>query len=129
MCFNLNVSIVSYVSGLLSAIVAFIYRQPILGSLLLCYSQMQLSEILIWYGIDNKNDKINRIGSIIGKYTLPLHNFAIGIGILIAYRDNLEDLKTWLPVLVGLIFYLIVIFLYYDNKVQKNNKNKLYRRR
>ena len=47
---------------------------------------------------------------IIGKYTLPLHMFAMGIGILIAYRDKINEFKTLLPVLVGLIIYLIVIF-------------------
>jgi UDP-glucose 6-dehydrogenase len=48
----------SYTIGMISAIFAFCTRQYVVGSLILAYTQMQLSELLIWYGIDHKNIKV-----------------------------------------------------------------------
>ena len=55
-----------------------------------------------------------------GKYTLPIHNLAIGIGILIAYRKKLNEIKYWIPAIVGLVFYLsVILYSYADEDNEK----------
>jgi len=76
--------------------------------LIICYSQMQLSEVLIWYGLNNNNDLINKIGTQYGKLLLPAHNIAIGLGIYLATGELL-------PFIIGLIFYICII-IYYNLK-------------
>ena len=112
MCFDFKTSVVTSTIGMASAFAAFYLKQPIFGSLILCYSIVQISEVLIWKGIDDKNDNLNRLGTNIGKWTLPAHNIAIGIGILIAYNE-ISDVKYWIPLMIGLVFYTIVVFVYY----------------
>ena len=122
MCFDFKTSVVTSTIGIASASAAFYLKQPILGSLILCYSLMQFSEVLIWKGINDKNDNLNRLGTNIGKWTLPAHNIAIGIGILIAYND-VSEVKYWIPLMVGLVFYAIVVLVYYL-PIKKNQLSK-----
>ena len=89
---------------------------PILGMLMLCYSQMQLAEVMIWKGIDTNNPSMNERGTTYAKYSLPAHNIALGIGVLIAYRNNLDDIRYWFPLICGLLFYIFVLELYYRKK-------------
>lgn len=116
MCYNYNVSIVSFGVAIISSIFAIYFNQPILGSLVLCYGLMQLSETFIWKGIDTNNTNINKIGTKIGKYTLPLHNVAIAIGIIIAYWSDRTKITTWIPLIIGIMFYIGVLFRYSKQK-------------
>jgi hypothetical protein len=84
MCYSFRTSILSYFLGIISAIFALCTRQIVLGCLILAYCQIQLSEMMIWYGIDNNNTKINKSGTSYGKYLLATHNIAISIGIIIS---------------------------------------------
>ncbi len=72
-------------------------------------AQVQLSEAIIWNGIDNNNKKRNNLGTLLLKYTLPAHNIAIGLGILISYQDRLDEVLYWVPLLVGIVFYGLVL--------------------
>lgn len=116
MCYNFKTSILSYTIGILSAIIAFFTRQPVLGTLILCYSQMQLSELLIWHGIDTKNVKLNEIGTSFGKYLLASHNIAIGLGIILGVLFiSKRSITLWdiIPLLLGIVFFLVIVFCVY----------------
>lgn len=105
MCFSLETSIVTFLTATITGIVAIYLKQYVLGILILCYSQMQLSEVLIWYGINNKNDNYNLVGTNYGKFLLPTHNIAIGLGIYL-------ETGYILPLIIGLIFYIGVLIYY-----------------
>ena len=123
MCFSFNTSIISFTLGILAVIFAFTTRQYILGTLILFYAQMQLSEAMIWKGIDTNNKKLNQIGTIYGKYTLPTHNIAIGIGILLSIfilRKRKLFIKDIIPLIMGIIFFISIIYFYYYKKSYLN---------
>ena len=117
MCYSFELSLVAFIAVTISGTVAVglpgRLRQPILGSLMLCYGLMQVSEMLIWHGVRTGNASINRAGTLVGKYTLPAHNIAIGIGVLVAYwhadRSQLplggHWSMRWAPLVAGLLFY------------------------
>ena len=122
MCYDLKLSIISFITITISGITALYYRQPILGCLMLCYGIMQLSEVFIWLGIDTNNPGLNEVGTKIGKYSLPAHNIALGIGVIIAYWAYKNQLKYWIPLTVGIIFYIGVLIYYSRNN---NNESKI----
>lgn len=119
MCYNLQSSITAFTVGLLSAVYAFSTKQYVLGFLLLAYIQMQLSEAIIWRGIDTDNVKLNRIGTSYGKYLLATHNLAIGLGILfviIFIQKRVPCASDYIPFIVGLAFFIgVVVFIYSKN--------------
>jgi hypothetical protein len=107
---------------MLSAVYAFYTDQIILGMLILAYCQMQLSEAMIWRGIDTDNLQLNKIGTTYGKYLLPSHNIGIGLGILVvalvAIKNGKKqklEMTDWLPLLIGFTFFLFVIQCYYKD--------------
>ena len=83
---------------------------------------MQLSEAMIWKGIDTDNISLNKIGTNYGKYSLPTHFFFVGVGylmtILLIKKRKLK-FYDFIPVTVGLFFYLYVIFYHYNKNIQK----------
>ena len=107
MCFNFGISVAALTIGLLSGAVALYLRQYILGCLILAYSLMQLSEAVIWRGIDDENDAVNRVGTKMAKLLLPIHNIAIGVGV---YLNSGRTDTT--AILVGLLFYIFVLLGY-----------------
>lgn len=111
MCFNLETSIATFTSAMISGIAAIYLNQPILGILILCYGQMQFSELLIWQSIKDNDTNLNKIGTAYGKYLLPAHNIAIGLGIYL-------KTKQILPLIIGLIFYIAILIVY--NQTCKN---------
>jgi hypothetical protein len=126
MCYSFNTSILSYALGMGSSIYALNTNQIILGVLILFYCQMQLSEALIWRGIDTDSWDLNKIGTKYGKYLLPTHPFAIGLGILIValQKKRIQDLdeKDLLPIIIGIVFYMYVVNTYYiDEKYQSTS--------
>jgi len=118
MCYSFNTSIMSYTLGMISGIVALFTNQIVLGILILCYTQMQLSEALIWKGIDTNNINLNKKGTKYGKYLLATHNIAIGLGIIIAILIQKQKLKwtDYLPLIVGVLFFIFVVTFYYYKK-------------
>lgn len=112
MCYNFETSVVSFVVVTVCGVVALRLRQPILGCLMLAYGLIQLSEMLIWRGIDTNNQGLNKLGTAIGKYTLPSHNIAIGVGVLIAYWASRKQPKYWIPLIVGILFYIAIMIRY-----------------
>jgi hypothetical protein len=118
MCFSFKTSIVSYTLGLISTAFAFITRQYVLGTLILFYCQMQLSEALIWKGIDTDDISLNRLGTNYGKYLLPTHGLAIGIGLIISIvilQNRKPKLLEYIPLIIGIILYLYVVLGPYRN--------------
>lgn len=121
MCYSFKTSILSYTLAIISVVYAFYTRQPVLGMLILFYSQMQLSEAFIWKGIDDNNIGLNKFGTSLGKYSLPTHNIAIGIGIIIyivLYKKEKLNIKDCIPLLTGILFYLYVVLFWYN--IQNN---------
>jgi hypothetical protein len=116
MCYNIETSTVSFMVITTCGIIALNMHQPILGCLMLAYGLMQLSEILIWRSIDTKSESLNRVGTTIGKYTLPSHNMAIGVGVLIAYWASRKNPVYWVPLIVGIMFYVAVMIVYAREK-------------
>ena len=106
MCFSLTASIVSFMSAIISGLIAIYYKHYIFGMLILCYGQVQLSELIIWLSIHKDDINLNEIGTNYGKYLLPAHNIAIGLGI---YMHT----KNMLPLIIGLIFYISILVVYY----------------
>ena len=142
MCYSVSTSIISYTVGMLSAIFALFTGQYILGMLILFYVQIQMSELIIWKGIDDDNISLNKTGTMYGKYLLPTHNIAIGLGIILAVYMSGEKFKTqdFLPLVVGIVFYIYIILFVYSpqdsdttypvdqsckDKSCQNNKNRL----
>jgi hypothetical protein len=116
MCYSVKTSIISYTLGIIAGIFALFTRQIVLGLLILAYSQMQFSELLIWYGIDTKNDNLNRFGTSYGKYLLATHNIAIGIGIILSIifmsKKKLK-ITDFIPLAIGILFFMYIVFFYY----------------
>ena len=111
MCYSFTTSITAYLIGIASSLYAFSTNQVIIGMLILFYSQMQLSEAIIWKGIDTNNKELNRKGTLYGKYLLATHNIAIGLGVLI-YMYNKNKRIRWqdfIPLIIGLAFFFYVI--------------------
>jgi hypothetical protein len=142
MCYSQTTSIISYTIGMLSAIFALYTRQYILGILILFYTQMQLSELMIWRGIDNGDTSLNKNGTAYGKYLLPTHNIAIGLGIILAVymSGNKFKFKDFVPLVIGVVFYAYIILFVYSpqdpdttypankscmDKSCQNNENRL----
>jgi len=132
MCYDFKTSIISYSLGMIAAIFALCTRQYILGMLILFYVQMQLSEALIWKGLDSQpeNKTLNKKGTYYGKYLLATHNIGIGLGVIIdAYSRNKRlTLVDYIPFIIGVVFFLMVLIIYETTK-SKNitypaNKNK-----
>ena len=155
MCYSFEHSLVSFLSVTVCGSVAlalpvkgnpsWAIHQPILGCLMLCYGLMQLSEMLIWRGIDSNNDSLNRAGTAVGKYTLCAHNVALGVGVLIAYWSKSDSelplgkrYMIWAPLAAGILFYIGVMINYalvpdssditpactYDEDKEKNSCTK-----
>lgn len=116
MCYSFKTSLISYSLGIISGIFALFTRQIALGLLILTYSQMQFAELLIWHGIDTNNDNLNKLGTSYGKYLLATHNIAIGLGIILSIifvsKQKLK-LTDFIPLIIGIVFFMWVIFFYY----------------
>lgn len=80
---------------------------------------MQLSEMLIWWGIDTQNETLNRVGGYVGKYTLPAHAMAVGWGVLLSswyiHRQR-PSAREWVPLWLGVMFYVVVMVGYYQHE-------------
>ena len=116
MCYSFRTSILSYVLGIISGIFALCTRQIVLGCLILTYSQMQFSEMLIWYGIDHNDTKINRFGTSYGKYLLATHNIAISIGIIISVliiSRKSFNISYLIPLVISILFFMFIVIFYY----------------
>ena len=120
MCYSFKTSIISFSLAMLAVIYGYYTNQPILATLILFYSQIQLSEALIWKGIDDNNVSLNKIGTSYGKYTLPTHNIAIGLGILIYiffYQKRKLNHRDFIPLIIAIIFYIYVLFFWYNKDI------------
>lgn len=99
-----------------SAVLALCTRQIVLGCLILAYAQMQLSEMMIWYGIDHNKPEWNKRGTTYGKYLLATHNIAIGIGILMSIifiSKKKVGFADFIPLIIGIIFFAgVIVFIY-----------------
>ena len=124
MCYNIQTSIVSFLVVTACGLIALRLKQPVLGCLMLAYGLMQLSEVIIWRGVDTNSETLNRVGTNFGKYTLPSHNIAIGVGVLIAYWGARKNPIYWIPLIVGILFYIAVMINYAMKKDSNNGITK-----
>ena len=128
MCYSFRTSLISYLIGMISGIVALFIEEYVIGMLILSYCQIQLAEAIIWKGIDTDNKNLNKTGTLYAKYTLPFHLLAAGIGImitpLILNKENRENRKIIIPFIIGLLFYIgIIIFYSFPNSIKQNMKD------
>jgi hypothetical protein len=119
MCFSYKSSIISYLIGMCAGIFALLTRQIVLGCFILIYSQIQLSEAIIWYGIDNNNKNINKIGTLLNKYLLITHIIGIGFGIILSKKliskSKINNID-YIPLIIGIFFFIISFIYYKKNK-------------
>jgi hypothetical protein len=104
---------------MLAAIFALCTKQYIIGMLILFYVQIQLSEAMIWKGIDSDDINLNKTGTMYGKYLLPTHLFAIGLGYLLSIllmKKRKLKYYDFIPITIGIFFYLFIILGPYRNK-------------
>lgn len=116
MCYNFKTSLISYSIGIISGIFAIMTRQFAVGLLILAYCQIQLSELLIWRGIDTNNKELNKFGTSYGKYLLATHNIAFSLGIILSIifisKKNLK-LIDFAPLMVSILFFMYIAFFIY----------------
>lgn len=128
MCYSFRTSVISFSIAILSSLLAFYWKMPIIGCLILFYCQIQLGEAMIWKGLDDNNKKLNRIGTLYIKYSLPSHNIGIAIGILLSViliEKRSLIFKDYLPLIIAILFYIIVLFIYGQ---QKDKEDETYPR-
>lgn len=90
MCFNQSSSLVALTVALLTAYAAFAYRYTVVSVLIFIVALMQLSEFLIWRGLDTgastfvdtignivDGKTLNRAGTALARNTLGLHGVAV----------------------------------------------------
>ena len=116
MCYNFNTSLIAYIIGMMSALFALYTKQFILGMLILFYSQIQLSEAIIWRGIDTNNKSLNELGTNMVKYLLATHNIGISLGVLLEYKFNMINL---IPLIISILFFISIGILYKSHKIDK----------
>uniref|UniRef100_A0A6C0JAL2 Uncharacterized protein n=1 Tax=viral metagenome TaxID=1070528 RepID=A0A6C0JAL2_9ZZZZ len=105
MCYDTRSSAATFIIGLISAI--FIKYLP-LKLFVYAFTLMQLYEFMIW---SHSYDSIeNKIGTAIGKYALPFHATAFGLGIYLTTGD-------YIPLIFGVLSYILVLTLAYDNTI------------
>ena len=116
MCYSQRSSLISYTLGLFAAAFCFKTRQMILGCLILCYTQIQLGEFMIWRSLDSDNERLNRMGTNFAKYLLPAHNIAIGVGVLLSIaliQKRRPRPSDFVPLCLGLVFFFSVLWFVY----------------
>ena len=118
MCYSFRTSILSYCIGIVSSVFAMCTNQMTIGVLIFFYTQMQLAEALIWKGIDTDNVQLNKIGTMIAKYSLPSHVFAVGVGYLLALRIQKKKIRSLdaIPLCFGILYYIVILGTVYQEE-------------
>ena len=91
MCYNAKASALAATIGIVSAFVAFSLKEWVIGSLILIYSLVQVSEFLIWRGLDTGSVNLNRQGTWIASTTLRLHAIVVLLVLLAVSWTRLEN--------------------------------------
>lgn len=129
MCYSVRSSIISYLIAMISGIIAIYNGIYALGLFIIAYSQIQLHELIIWYSLDTNNEKLNKFGTSLGKYMLPMHNIGLSIGILLSvmYVEKRKViLKDLYPLIMSIVFYLIITIIVYPNTPMGDTTNSQY---
>lgn len=116
MCFNKDISLISYIIGTLSSIFLYLRGYKIEGILYGFIVQMQLIEYLLWL-----NNSCNNINKIITKIGILLNHLQpIVLYLLIVYFNN--KIKNYYIHHIIIIIYIIltIIYLIYNNKLLEN---------
>ncbi len=90
MCYNAKASALAATIGIVSAFVAFSLKEWVIGSLILIYSLVQVSEFLIWRGLDTGSVNLNRQGTWIASTTLRFHAIVVLLVLLAVSWTRLE---------------------------------------
>ena len=90
MCYDAKTSALAATIGILSAVVAFNLKEWVVGSFILVYSLMQVSEFLIWRGLDAKSTDLNQKGTWLASTTLRIHAIVIILVLLAVSWKRLE---------------------------------------
>ena len=83
MCFDQPSSLAALGVGLAAAGAAYAYRYTVLSVLIAVVALMQLSEFLIWRGLDTGSLPLNRAGTALARTTLGMHGLAVCLAALV----------------------------------------------
>ncbi len=108
MCYNAKASALAATIGILSACVAFSLKEWVVGSLILIYSLMQVSEFLIWRGLDTRSADLNRRGTWLASNTLRVHASVVLVVLLMVKWKSLEANRRL--ALVGLLVAALFVW-------------------
>ena len=103
MCYNAKASVLAAIIGIVSACVAFSLKEWVMGSLILIYSLLQVSEFLLWRGLDTRSVDLNRQGTWVASTTLRLHAIVVLVVLLVVKWKSLEANRRR-----GLVFLLAI---------------------
>jgi hypothetical protein len=90
MCWNYEVSLLSYIMGSIAGLLFFYRSKPydkLIGCMILFYSLVQYAEAGIWRSLTTRNEESNRYYSRMIYYVLWSQVLAIGLGIYLEKRD------------------------------------------
>ena len=138
MCFNAEVSMLTFILGLTGSILLikypgskFLLENTTSGFSLIIISMIQLMDFLLWIDIDNKlgiNKTVTTVGPILNIGT-PLFIYLIKC---IYYKPNVISMKNMnLPVMIINLIYLLLFiksykkFLNQGEKITKTEKGNL----
>ena len=125
MCFNLEISIITFSISLLVSYKLYKRRfknDLILLNLILCYNVVQLSEFIIWLSIKYEQKKLNVLGTLILCISLNFHTLSIILGYYYDkyYKKEIKGKKFKILSIINIIYVLVYSISTYQHYVYKN---------
>lgn len=125
MCFNLEISIITFSISLLVSYKLYKRRfknDLILLNLILCYNVVQLSEFIIWLSIKYEQKKLNVLGTLILCISLNFHSLSIILGYYYDkyYKKEIKGKKFKILSIINIIYVLVYSISTYQHYVYKN---------
>lgn len=118
MCWNFQVSMITWLIGLFTAV--YLFRRGnkhdiTFGLFILTFSSVQLCEALMW--LDQDCGTLNKISGIMAYFILWSHVLAIGIGLYLEFH-------VIIPIITGIVLLLIAIILIINTSWGCNKKSE-----
>ena len=111
MCYNAKTSALAATIGILSAVVAFYIKEPVLGLFIITYSLMQISEFCIWRGLDTDSFRWNRGGTALAATSLKLHALVVVSALILFRWTSLKQNRTKLISLLAILILTLILSL------------------
>lgn len=131
MCWNFEVSTISFIIGMIISKLYYMRNNPFDRSfsyLIFTYSFVQLCEAIIWLSLTNKtlfnidSKIINKFATNMLYFVLFSHLIGYGYGI---YKENLNyGIVNYTPIYIGVFFFLYVICQRKNFNAESNTTDK-----